>query len=437
MQLNVPFKFPFEILKKNVTQTGDWIMEGVATTDDLDLVGDIISKEAIENSVKDLIGNSTALLNHDEDKPIGKVLETKIIKDGEAAALWIKVLISKSVPKIWQQIKEGVLNKFSIRGKVLDAKKEFIEKYKKIVNVIKRMKLLEVSVVSLPANPQARSFGCYVAKAFEDYEINKGGNIEMLKDIHVAWLKVCKEKDFTSETDEKTINKAWEEFCKQEEAAANSSPYPQVAVHIGQVINMVEKLMSGKKEGDTWTAQDIKTLGDIKTRLSTLRLKDDSNYPAPAKNKEKEEEEEEENKGESEEKMMQRLWDHVKEFFGFGGSESDTESVKSNIKSEEESMDFETLKKDLTEGISEKIDSINASIEKNQEATERELKEIKENQLTEEKVKNIVGEEITSLSDRVKELEKASGKSKQEKEEEEEEEEESKSVFKGAFFGRG
>src|SRR3990172_13167261 len=117
-----PVRFECSIdIHKAYEDEGNWIVEGFAATSDFDLQEDIITQQAIEASAKDLIENSTVLHNHNADEAIGKVEKSEAREGG----LWLKIFISKTAPDIWQKITEGVLNKFSIRGKILDAKKEW------------------------------------------------------------------------------------------------------------------------------------------------------------------------------------------------------------------------------------------------------------------------------------------------------------------------
>ena len=95
-------------------EDGKNIVEGIATTADLDVDDLYISEEALIGAENDLRKYTTLLYNHDRDKEIGKILEVEYRP--EHRALWIKALISKTVPDIWTKIKEGVLNKFSVSG---------------------------------------------------------------------------------------------------------------------------------------------------------------------------------------------------------------------------------------------------------------------------------------------------------------------------------
>jgi len=168
----VNFECPFEITKA-YEEKGRWIVEGYAATTDFDMQEDIITEEAISASAKDLLENSTVLHNHNPDEAIGKVLESQARLGG----LFLKILISKTAPEIWQQVQEGVLNKFSVRGKILEARKEWVERLKKFARLILKMRLVEVSLVAVPANPKARAMRWYVEKALAEFE-KAGGRIE-------------------------------------------------------------------------------------------------------------------------------------------------------------------------------------------------------------------------------------------------------------------
>jgi HK97 family phage prohead protease len=159
----IPFTFPLEVLKQ-IELDGGFHVVGYAATTDFDMQGDIITEDALQNASLDLIKNSTVLLNHDMTKPIGKVTKVEFDKHG----LLIDALISSTEPEIIQKIKEGVLNKFSIRGQVLEREKKYMRDYDRIVNVIRKIALVEVSLVSVPANPEARAIGWYLSKALEE-----------------------------------------------------------------------------------------------------------------------------------------------------------------------------------------------------------------------------------------------------------------------------
>ncbi len=159
----VAFSFPVDILKRTEEQ-GEFHVVGYAATTDFDLQGDVISEEALRGAADDLVKNSTVLLNHDLKRPIGKVTKAQFDKNG----LLIDALISKTEQEIIQKIKEGILNKFSVRGQVLERERKFMPELNRVVNFITKVSLIEVSLVSIPANPEARAIGWYVSKALEE-----------------------------------------------------------------------------------------------------------------------------------------------------------------------------------------------------------------------------------------------------------------------------
>ena len=165
----VKFDFPLDVMKKSVKeQTGDWIMTAYASTSDYDVDNDVITEKALEKAQPDLLERDTVLFNHDSNRPIGKVLECEY--HPEAHALFVKIKISKVESEIWEKIKEGVINKLSICGQVQLAEKKWDENAGRHINFIHSVKLLEVSVVSVPANAKAQTLSHYVAKAIEMFE---------------------------------------------------------------------------------------------------------------------------------------------------------------------------------------------------------------------------------------------------------------------------
>jgi HK97 family phage prohead protease len=228
---SVPFECSLD-LAKAYEDSQQWIVEGYAATSDFDLQNDIITEQAIKNSAKDLLDNSTVLLNHNQEEPIGRVLESKAQK----GRLFVKVLISKTAQDVWQKIKEGVLNKFSVRGMILDAQRKWAEDIKKYVRLILKMQLVEVSLVSVPANPKAKSVRWYIEKALGDKLLDNVEDDGYDKQV----LEVSRmpsgfpppeelEKEWSEHVNQIGIDKgsceqsyaAWLSFCK-----AHEYPYP-------------------------------------------------------------------------------------------------------------------------------------------------------------------------------------------------------------------
>lgn len=134
------------------------IIEGFASTVDKDRMGDIIVSDAWnEKALQAYAQNPVILAFHRHDRPIGKATDVKAGKNG----LTLKAYISKAAGEIRELIKDGILKAFSVGFIVKDADYDM----EKDIFLIKEVELLEVSVVSVPANPYA-TFN--VSKSFKD-----------------------------------------------------------------------------------------------------------------------------------------------------------------------------------------------------------------------------------------------------------------------------
>lgn len=152
----IPFGTEFEI-KKQEAEDDNFFVEGFASTSDLDDQGDIITFPALKKAAKGLLKDfTTALFNHDQDRPIGKIVEAEAI---EGKGLRVKIQISGAEAEIRRKVEEGIINKFSIRGRALKIERKFDESKDVMLFIIHEIELVEVSLVSLPANRQARVTG--------------------------------------------------------------------------------------------------------------------------------------------------------------------------------------------------------------------------------------------------------------------------------------
>ena len=236
----VNFECPIEITKVH-EEEGRWVVEGYAATTDFDMQEDIITEEAISASAKDLLENSTVLHNHNPDEAIGKVLESQARPGG----LFLKILISKTAAEIWQQVKEGVLNKFSVRGKILDARKEWVPRLQKYARLILKMRLVEVSLVAVPANPKARAIRWYVEKALAEFE-KAGGRIE---------TEAGREPQGGSDMkDDVVVEEELLEATGDPEAGAHTSKAPPPPEQLGKEwtahLVLVDQLIAGEKDNE-------------------------------------------------------------------------------------------------------------------------------------------------------------------------------------------
>ena len=189
------FKFHITFKNVDVSEDDDWIIEGYATTPDLDRDNEVIDEKAVTDSLTRFMTNPIILYQHDHNEPIGTILEAKYDRKG----LKIKAKISKTEQKIWTKIKEGILRAFSISALVIDT---VWDKVKKLTRITK-MDILEVSIVSVPANPV--SLFSAVSKAVKSIQSD---------------LKMTEEDQITEEkpTQEEQVSQAMENLSKKVES---------------------------------------------------------------------------------------------------------------------------------------------------------------------------------------------------------------------------
>lgn len=130
---------------------GDFVIEGMASTNEIDDVNEIVEPSAFKGSLRRFLKFPILLFAHRMDEPIGKVLKAEVTDTG----LKIRAMISKSsgtAQRVRDLITEGILKAFSIGFRVdLDALKQDEVDGKKVLRITK-LDLLEISVVPLPAN---------------------------------------------------------------------------------------------------------------------------------------------------------------------------------------------------------------------------------------------------------------------------------------------
>lgn len=141
--LNIPFEIKADSDK-------ELIIEGHgAVKNNIDSYKDVIVDGAFTKTIKEQGDRIAFCLQHDIRNPIGKIQEIK----EDAKGLFLRVKISDAEGGIKTKVKEGILKEMSIGYSVVDAEKS--EKDGVEVLLLKQIKLYEVSLVTIAANPLA------------------------------------------------------------------------------------------------------------------------------------------------------------------------------------------------------------------------------------------------------------------------------------------
>jgi len=219
------FKFYADILKSEGTENTDFYVEGYASTSNLDRQGDIIILDALKDAAKELVNvNNTVFYGHSYDlsNAVGRIVEASVDDIG----LKVKIFVSSWAKELRTKLKEGIINKFSIGGKVVDdetiSKEEAIRRglvdnncpFDKI-HVIKKLELYEVSFVGVPANPEAQVLS--LVKALEN--LYKGGeDMKERKDLEQEKIEQKQEEEKKEQEQPKAEEKKEqkEEFSEEE-----------------------------------------------------------------------------------------------------------------------------------------------------------------------------------------------------------------------------
>lgn len=243
-----------------ITDGPQRIIEGWASTNDVDRYKEIVTPEAFRETLPEYMKNSIMYFGHEWwALPIGKVISAEIRDKG----LWIKAMISETAGDIWKEIEEGILKCLSIGYRLLrwedDAEKE--------IRTLLKIDLMEISVVGIPANPNA---------IFEAAKA-KGLKIEYLKTILPAQAGILQEGNMDPKLLEELVARVMaqhmEELKKQfpDAKAANQA--------ISEMKQAVSSLVT-KAELDAFAE---KYKADAEAALKAIYAKIDQEWIRPSK----------------------------------------------------------------------------------------------------------------------------------------------------------
>lgn len=148
----------------------------IASSSVVDRQGEVIDQSGWD--LKNFKDNPILLWMHDHTKPLGKATRVWLDKTGKEPVLKFKGVISTATE--WgraakQLVDEGILNSFSVGFRANDIDD----------NTITKAELYEISLVTVPANPEAR---IVAAKALKDAGIKD----DVIKEYELSELESLK-----------------------------------------------------------------------------------------------------------------------------------------------------------------------------------------------------------------------------------------------------
>lgn len=103
------FQVPFE--QKSIADTESGItIRGLASTRNIDRYGDSVEPTAFAKSIETFMKNPIMLLQHNQNKPIGKFHSAEVVADG----LEVVGEILHNTDNVVEQVKSGTMQAFSI-----------------------------------------------------------------------------------------------------------------------------------------------------------------------------------------------------------------------------------------------------------------------------------------------------------------------------------
>ena len=127
-----------------------------ATMEPTDSDDYVITRSCFDNLVRSgaLMGRPTLLWNHDKDLPCGLITDAGV--DGKG--LWVEAKISRSArlprtsTKIIDLIQDGVICRFSLRGRPINPRTGYSKKLRRGVRLVDQITFSDVSLVSTPGD---------------------------------------------------------------------------------------------------------------------------------------------------------------------------------------------------------------------------------------------------------------------------------------------
>lgn len=184
VELYATFK---RVEKMEADEDGFIYIEGYASTNDIDRHGDIIPPEVwTKKALRNFKKNPVMLFNHNYNRIIGKVIELTVDENG----LYVKCAIDAE-DEAGRKIAMGLLKTFSIGFYLLD----FDYSPEKEAWIIKKLELLEISVVTIPANQDATfSLAKQLGnddnvKKLRSKLFNQNSNKTMANEKETSWVK--------------------------------------------------------------------------------------------------------------------------------------------------------------------------------------------------------------------------------------------------------
>lgn len=187
------FQFEFKQVEND-----NWKIKirGYASTPDIDRYNDIVDPKAFENAMKGYMKNPIILLQHNSDKPLWVVINYTLTLKW----LEVEVELSNDIENTFNLINNKILKWFSIW--YIPKKWEYVIKWDTEIRKISDLDLIEISVVSTPANPNSLfTLAKSIKSFFDENLLNNNEKMEIKEIINEAVDEVIPAVEIKEESD--------------------------------------------------------------------------------------------------------------------------------------------------------------------------------------------------------------------------------------------
>lgn len=205
-------KFKFNIVNlEEVKEEEHFIIEGYASSNDLDFHTEIIADEAIKEASKGMIGRDV-YFEHDKETKVGQCMDAEF----RSGKLWVKDEIFDSQLK--EHIKSGKLYNMSIGAHVTKVELVYLPELDTHLKVIKGLHFDEHSIVFLGAQSEAKTIRWYLVKALNTNMTKKlKKDLVSLEEVEEGEEEVLEEAEETEEIEKKEEEETEKEEEKETE----------------------------------------------------------------------------------------------------------------------------------------------------------------------------------------------------------------------------
>lgn len=259
----------------------EYYVTGYISTPDLDIVGEIITEECLDDMYQQIKSNQVPIkfdIEHQtftegtlDINPIAKVVETRRDKKG----IWVKAQLNKFHSKfkeVWGSVKSGFLDAFSIY--YVTNTKDRVKKYEggKSVTLLNRVKLLNVTLTGTPVNPAARIEQAF-AKSLTALKTEDEENKEEIKE------------EITSHSPEKSEEKSTKmaEVETEQKPEENVEPTSEETEKSEQVEDKVEEKSETESEAKEEQPENNEVLAEVKSLKGQISKLEEENASLKAK----------------------------------------------------------------------------------------------------------------------------------------------------------